>query len=200
MDTKLWGPAAWRFLHSLPWLPEYSERRLSSGQRQRVEEFFHALAEVLPCIYCRHSTRWFLQHYPIRPYTRNRVLLAQYIAMLHNLVNVKLDKQVEKHIGTAIEAAGNDAEEFLNGLFDFLILTARNYQGQDGGPPTAKRREDYKHFLQLLPQVLGRDNPYTVASRELESRVSLTEALASRASLLDWLQRLRYRAETASMA
>ena len=52
MQTRVWGPAGWLFLHSIaqnyPWKP-------TKEQQDSYLSFFKLVGNVLPCRYCRES-------------------------------------------------------------------------------------------------------------------------------------------------
>jgi hypothetical protein len=90
MQTRVWGPAGWLFLHSIaqnyPWEPTRS-------QKKSYLTFFKETGNVLPCRYCRESYQKFIKE----PSTlldlrilRNRRTLATWLYKVHNKVNKKL--------------------------------------------------------------------------------------------------------------
>lgn len=184
MNTALWGPAAWKVLHTLPWL--YAEPELTPEQREEVVGFYYALANVLPCIHCRTSVRALLKAYPPRDYAAQRVQLAQYASMLHNLVNLKLGKPLQKNLGTALSAAASSSRELHAALLDFLWFLARNYTAGDDQPPTTQRRRQYRRFFARLRQVMSSDAQLAAALDTMPE-----DALHNRRKLKAWLQRVR---------
>ena len=85
MNTLLWGPSAWRVLHatSLPAPP--STPRLIA-----------ALADALPCKYCRQSFGEFLAAMPTTPedaVAAGGSVYAEWLYDMHNRVNNKLWRQ-----------------------------------------------------------------------------------------------------------
>jgi hypothetical protein len=90
MQTKVWGPAGWVFLHSIaqnyPWKP-------NNTQKKNYYSFFRQVGNVLPCKYCRESYKEFIKE----PGTElnNRILesrksLIKWLYLIHNKVNKKL--------------------------------------------------------------------------------------------------------------
>jgi hypothetical protein len=57
MQTRVWGPAGWLFLHSIaqnyPWKP-------TDEQKKNYLSFFKSVGNVLPCRYCRDSYQKFI--------------------------------------------------------------------------------------------------------------------------------------------
>jgi len=91
MQTKIWGPAGWIFLHSIaqnyPWKP-------TQEQQNYYFNFFKLVGNVLPCRYCRESYQEFIE----QPGTvlsmdtmKNRKNLVTWFYKIHNKVNKKLD-------------------------------------------------------------------------------------------------------------
>jgi hypothetical protein len=79
MDTRFWGPSAWRLLH----LIAFSEHR-----NPDVFIFLEELPHILPCRFCRSSLTEFYKHRPV-----DRDDLGHWMYEIHNDVNNKLRKQ-----------------------------------------------------------------------------------------------------------
>lgn len=91
MQTRVWGPAGWLFLHSIaqnyPWKP-------TKEQQENYLNFFRLTGNVLPCRYCRESYQEFIKE----PDTelkmnvmKNRYSLVKWLYDIHNKVNKKLN-------------------------------------------------------------------------------------------------------------
>ena len=91
MQTNVWGPAGWVFLHSIaqnyPWKPTHE-------QMEYYYNFFKVIGNVLPCRYCRESYQQFIEE----PGTqlslktmKNRKSIVTWLYKIHNKVNRKLD-------------------------------------------------------------------------------------------------------------
>ena len=85
MDTRFWGPSAWRLLH----LIAFSDHR-----EPEVYTFLEELPYILPCRFCRSSLAEFYIH---RPVPRQGEDLARWSYEIHNDVNNKLRKQGHLH-------------------------------------------------------------------------------------------------------
>ena len=83
MDTRFWGPSAWRLIH----LIAFSDHRSPD-----VYTFLEELPHILPCRYCRSSLAEYYTHRPV-PKTE----LARWSYEIHNDVNNKLRKQGHLH-------------------------------------------------------------------------------------------------------
>ena len=90
MQTRVWGPAGWLFLHSIaqnyPWKP-------SKEQKQNYLVFFKMTGNVLPCRYCRESYQQFILESDTKltiDKLKNRFSLVKWLYDIHNKVNKKL--------------------------------------------------------------------------------------------------------------
>ena len=103
MQTRVWGPAGWLFLHSIaqnyPWNPDdQKDDPKEQDKKKKYLQFFELVGDVLPCLYCRNSYREFIK----QPDTilnesvmENRKSLSLWLYKLHNKVNKKLEKEKE---------------------------------------------------------------------------------------------------------
>jgi hypothetical protein len=90
MQTRVWGPAGWIFLHCIAQnYPQEPTRQ----QRDDYREFFRLAGMVLPCRYCRESYQLFIS----QPGTvlddkvmRNRTTFTKWLYDIHNKINKKL--------------------------------------------------------------------------------------------------------------
>lgn len=78
VDVKYWGPSGWKLLHTLSF---------EEGHIAEKKKLFSVLADVLPCKYCRMSTKQFVKEMPV---TDN---ISLWLYNLHNRVNKKLHDQ-----------------------------------------------------------------------------------------------------------
>ena len=90
MQTRVWGPAGWLFLHSIaqnyPWEPD-------KQKKQDYLQFFKLVGNVLPCRYCRESYQDFISEpSTLLDYNvlSNRKTLTKWLYLVHNKVNKKL--------------------------------------------------------------------------------------------------------------
>lgn len=78
VDVKFWGPSGWKLFHTLT---------LEEGRYNEKHELFSVFQDVLPCKYCRKSTKKFVRE---EPPSGN---LAVWLYKLHDKVNKKLENQ-----------------------------------------------------------------------------------------------------------
>jgi len=90
MQTRVWGPAGWLFLHSIaqnyPWKP-------TAEQKDNYLNFFKLVGNVLPCRYCRESYQDFISQQDTKldiSKLKSRYSLVKWLYDIHNKVNKKL--------------------------------------------------------------------------------------------------------------
>lgn len=127
MDTRFWGPPAWKLLHSIAATYE-------PAKRGPMAEFLEILPFILPCKFCRANLT---AHYKKLPYTGEldtREHLEKWLYKLHGLVNDKLREQ-----GQTISADPSFREVQERGAalaagpfpaWDFLFSVAHIYPPQ----------------------------------------------------------------------
>jgi hypothetical protein len=86
MQTRVWGPAGWLFLHSIaqnyPWKP-------TPEQQSNYLIFFKHVGNVLPCRYCRESYQKFAKSLNIET-MKDRKSVVKWLYLIHQKVNKKL--------------------------------------------------------------------------------------------------------------
>ena len=88
MQTRVWGPAGWLFLHAIaqnyPWEPTLQKK-------EEYLQFFKLVGSVLPCRYCRESYQDFIKKNELNESVmKNRKTLTTWLYNIHNQVNKKL--------------------------------------------------------------------------------------------------------------
>ena len=93
MQTNVWGPAGWLFLHSVA---QNYPRDPSDQQKEDYYTFFKQVGNVLPCRYCRESYQQFICEIDTElniNVMKSRKTLAEWLYLIHNKVNEKLNKK-----------------------------------------------------------------------------------------------------------
>ncbi len=90
MDVRLWGPAAWEFLHAVTFV--YPKTNPTEEERQAMASFFYNCGEVLPCYQCRSHFKELLALHPIENNLDSRDQLTRWLVARHNDVNERLGK------------------------------------------------------------------------------------------------------------
>lgn len=89
--TKVWGPPAWFFLHTVSF--NYPNEP-TEEDKKHYKEFIENLQFVLPCKYCRINLVKNLKQKPIKVRDLiNRENFSRYVYELHELVNTMLNKK-----------------------------------------------------------------------------------------------------------
>ncbi len=89
MDTRFWGPSAWKLMHLVAY--NYPDKP-SKEDMNNFGMFYNNLKYILPCKYCRISLDKFMSELPIEKYIGSRKKLTEWIYLIHNKVNDKLRK------------------------------------------------------------------------------------------------------------
>jgi hypothetical protein len=137
MDTRYWGPSGWDLFHRIAF------------HSSKPDEVLKHMAEVLPCKFCRNSTRRFVNESPYDPKDP-----ARWLYDIHNKVNHKLRAQCSKDPKVVNPGPDPSFEEiesrYKNKLLtkkigqEFLLSVAVNFT------PTPKRIEIQKRFIKNL--------------------------------------------------
>jgi len=90
MQTRVWGPAGWVFLHCIA---QNYPQEPTSAQKEHYRSFFRLVGTVLPCRYCRESYQQFIDE----PGTilddnvmKSRATFSKWLFDVHNKINKKL--------------------------------------------------------------------------------------------------------------
>ena len=89
MNSNIWGPHAWHFIHAISFNYPINP---TQQDREKYYEFFNSLSYVLPCGTCQEAYRKKLQKLNILDHLNSRELLVEFVIKLHNLVNKDLNK------------------------------------------------------------------------------------------------------------
>ena len=91
MVTKIWGPAAWHFLHTISF--NYPVNPTAEDKKQ-YRDFILNLQYTLPCKYCRINLKNNFKKKPLNMcFMDSRDTFSRYIYELHELVNKMLGKK-----------------------------------------------------------------------------------------------------------
>ena len=95
MTTKVWGPPAWFFLHSMAMAyPKTIDLNNSKHIKKKnaMFNFLSNLGDVLPCELCSNSYNSYIKtpDLSISKYLNTRADLVYYMYLIHNKVNDKL--------------------------------------------------------------------------------------------------------------
>jgi hypothetical protein len=91
MDSTVWGPPAWTFLHTITLAyPEYP----TAAEKKSMVAFFNSLTDILPCHVCQRHYQKYLRQNPVETSVDTKDSLVKWLVQLHNQVNVSLSKPV----------------------------------------------------------------------------------------------------------
>lgn len=137
MDTRFWGPSGWDLFHRI------------SFHSSNPHEVLKNIAEVLPCKFCRNSTRRFVNELPY-----NKHNPAKWLYDIHNKVNHKLRSQCStdpKVVNPGPDPSFEEVQKRFQSLSldelvgrEFLLSAAVNFT------PTPRRIEIQKRFIHNL--------------------------------------------------
>lgn len=90
MNTKSWGPYAWKFLHYVTF--NYPEKP-TEDDKESYADLFWNLTKTLPCKLCKESYFKFISEDPVDNHLHSRDTLVKWLYNLHSKVNDKLVSQ-----------------------------------------------------------------------------------------------------------
>lgn len=90
MDAQIWGPGAWKFIHSSAL---YYPQQPSKDQKRSMRDFLTSLQDVLPCSKCRSHYRENLDPVKLDTALGSRDTLFVWTVDMHNKVNLSNQKR-----------------------------------------------------------------------------------------------------------
>lgn len=94
MNSDVWGPGAWTFLHSItftyPHKPDYNTRK-------EFYNFFDNLKNVLPCNICMSHYKKHLKDSPLINHLDSKEDLIKWLINIHNKINELNGKRIWKY-------------------------------------------------------------------------------------------------------
>jgi len=93
MQTVKWGKAMWIPLHAITF--NYPLKP-TQADKDKYSSYFRQTGHILPCKYCRKSYIAYMKEIPIEPFLDTREGVCYWLFTIHNLVNHKLYKPLEK--------------------------------------------------------------------------------------------------------
>ena len=214
MDTRFWGPPAWKLLHSIA-----AGYDASPVMRKNMELFLEVLPYVLPCKFCRASLTEHYARLPFQDALASRTDLERWMYKIHNLVNKNLEAQGQRIL---TPPTFRDTQEVYRQMikldmfpsWDFLFAVAFIYPPQTKETPmpdapiicpvgtadcdrnrwnklpTGKRLQRWMEFWKVLPGILPEQWRTAWISAWKEAHPSFTSRKAAIASI--WRLRCAY--------
>lgn len=126
MLPDIWGPAAWKFLHSVTL--DYPINP-TDRDKNAYYYFFYSIQYVLPCAKCRNSMTKHLEKYPLTlDVLSTRDTLVRWVIDLHNIVNYYNGKRLLSYdqaldeIESYSASDSNSKSMYLYGLIFVLVI------------------------------------------------------------------------------
>lgn len=92
MDSTIWGPGAWIFLHSITFNYPINP---TSKEKQEHYNFFKNLENIIPCEICKNHYKNNLQRFPLsNNVLSNKNNLIKWLIDIHNSVNQLNNKRI----------------------------------------------------------------------------------------------------------
>ena len=118
MESEVWGPSAWTFLHTVTL--NYPEEPTNEDIKQH-KIFFETLGNILPCRKCREHYNQSIIDEPVK--LDSKESLTKWLFNLHNKVNEKNNKKIieyDNFINNYRRLYGT--KEYTTRIFYILIL------------------------------------------------------------------------------
>ena len=119
MESKIWGPSAWIFLHSITL--NYPENPTQKDKKE-YKSFFYSLSNILPCKVCQINYKNNLIKYPIDKYLNSKKNMVYWLILIHNEVN----RECGKKQFTYTEAIKNFDKLYSEGFSENIISETKN--------------------------------------------------------------------------
>ncbi len=187
MDTKFWGPDAWRFLHCVA---DNCPDTMSNNKQLQHHRFFNVLQDILPCIFCRRSLTKFYDEIPIN--VSSGKCTRYWFYRIHNRVNNKLRKQ---GVLSYKNPPASDVYEYYQTYkqkcidqnifpgWDFLYTVCLNYPEKT--TINDPKRRAYKRFFTYLADVM----PYPNMKKKYKQYLLINDVrhhLNTRHQIIKW--------------
>jgi len=91
MQTDIWGPHLWEYLHTLTFNYPITP---SNNHKIYYKQFFDNLQYTLPCSYCRESFSIIYKIFNIDKFLDDRHGITFWLFCIHNIINIKLNKNI----------------------------------------------------------------------------------------------------------
>lgn len=175
MNSYLWGPLAWHFLHCTS---------LTAPEKIKTDAYytlFISLGDILPCTVCRDHYKTHLERLPVKKSCGGRKQLSLWLFNLHNIVNKTLDKPTipaDKCVKLYIQ---NSRIKFNHKMgFQFLDTLAKS--AKKVRDPTA-----YVNFFNTLDQLF----PCSSCRKEFGELKEGLDDVESGKQFYQWYERIK---------
>jgi FAD-linked sulfhydryl oxidase len=143
-DPKVWGPALWKFLHSMA--ANYPQKP-NPQYRASSRQFFYSLRHLLPCETCRVHYSALLSRR--QPQTESAHALQEWVLWLHNEVNRRI--KPDKPTWTMEQVKATYKPDANSNQNPTSHLTAHPFQTQMNTPMLMNEtNQEYKNIMRPL--------------------------------------------------
>lgn len=143
IDTRYWGPSGWQLFH------------LIAFRSSNPHEILLEMKEVLPCKFCRASTKDFISQHPLKGDP------GKWLYEIHNMVNNKLRTQCADDPAVINPGPDPSFEEVKQKYMDmkptsvpgrdFLMAVAANYPDDPAPEDMSRQREFIENLSEVYP-------------------------------------------------
>lgn len=91
MNQNIWGSHLWFSLHTITF--SYPDNPTNEDKIE-FKNFFHSLANVIPCSVCKKNYKRHIIEHPIDPHLNNKKDLVYWLIDIHNMVNSEIGKKI----------------------------------------------------------------------------------------------------------
>lgn len=212
MNTWIWGPPKWKFLHTL----SYSSR--AADHAADVANFLTSVQHVLPCVYCRDSYAGFLPALAQQMGSLESVIrdnqLARWMYAVHDMVNAKLDNQLAQDMfkKEGVEISGDKittlcrkrqitfeclTKRFIirpvqfcdDDIWEFLEIFALNADStkSEMTPPRIAGHQTFFRLFPLMLHLAGASRPLVAAARAAAPYFEAAFRSTQPAAIFQWV-------------
>ena len=151
MITKIWGPLAWTFLHTMSFNYPVNP---TPNEKKYYRDYVLNLQHVLPCKYCRINLSNNLKKKPLQMcHMKNRDTFSRYIYDLHETVNKMLNKKSHLtfcQVRERYENFRSRCTEEKPRIFNFKKTTTRRKKEKGCTEPLYGKKS--KCIINIVPQ------------------------------------------------
>lgn len=151
MITKIWGPLAWTFLHTMSFNYPVNP---TPNEKKYYRDYVLNLQHVLPCKYCRINLTNNLKKKPLQMcHMKNRDTFSRYIYDLHETVNKMLNKKSHLtfcQVRERYENFRSRCTEEKPRIFNFKKTTTRRKKEKGCTEPLYGKKS--KCIINIVPQ------------------------------------------------
>ena len=157
MNTKVWGPEAWNFLHGIT----FSQNKMKNNTTADWDKWPSKVSNILPCIFCRSTMKQYIHYFPLKS-NGSMENVQKWFFNLHNFVNFKLDHPVDKkwsdvskHYKDSFDKEYNqdNIKKINESSWKFLFFIAHNAPPKNSKNIVCSVEKRYIEFYKTLANI-----------------------------------------------